>query len=649
MMKKVMLLLTAAAAFTLSAAVKLPMIFSDHGVLARRAKVPVFGKADPGEKVTVEFNGQKRTTAAAKDGSWKVYLDLANSPEGPFELKINNIVIKDVLVGEVWLCSGQSNMAFKLSNCEGFAAAKAKPAGSRLRSFNVSVRSTDKPNEQIYGRWVYADSANVGNFSGVAYFFGRKLLKELNTPVGLINSSWGGSPIETWIRLGALKNAVPETLKRDAEVSRLTKLYPASVKKYVAELEKWLKANNRQDIAHKVPSAGTLWGKCNGGAIPGGVVWVRRTFNVVSAAEGKRFRIGMRRHRVPFTLWCDGKKVADWSWEKAVYFRYPNFTLSDLAPGKHELMIRFYNPLSSRSVFVQPIDLGKEKLDGAQWEIFQEKKYVGKALNAPKNPGKPPRDFFNGQRVFNGSIAPMLPYGLNGVIWYQGETNASRYNEYAALQRALVKDWREAFETADLPFFWCNLPNLFRKSKNPADEGSWVHFRAAQTAALDVPRTGEAILIDVGEASDIHPINKTVPGERLAAIALANVYGKKVPFEGPAVTKVTCEGKSLRIHFKNLHGGLVAAPVPEFYDTVKRQGKKQKLERNSPGTQLEGFALCGKDGKWFWAEKAVIDKGTVVVSSSKVPEPVKVRYAWQNNPTCNLYNKAGFPAAPFSR
>ena len=190
---------------------------------------------------------------------------------------------------------------------------------------------------------------------------------------------------------------------------------------------------------------------------------------------------------------------------------------------------------------------------------------------------------------------------------------------------------------------------MMAKSKDPAAETAWTLFRAAQSAALDVPFTGEAILIDAGEANDIHPIDKTVPGERLAAIALANVYGKKVPFAGPEVTKVVRQGNALRIYFKNLHGGLVAKEVPAFYNVVRRLKKSAPLVRNSPGTQLEGFALCGKEGKWFWAEKAVIEKDTVVISSSKVPEPCRVRYAWQNNPSGNLYNKAGFPAAPFSK
>ena len=644
-MKKTFSLLLAVTAVALGAAVKVPSIFSDHAVLARRAKVPVFGTAAPGEKVTVEFNGQKKTTAAAKDGKWRIYLDLKNSPEGPFELKINNLTIKDVIVGEVWLCSGQSNMALRMSRAETYAAAKAKPANKRLRSFNVPSRSSAVPLTESRGSWVIADSQTLATFSAVAYHFGEKLLKELNRPVGLINDAWGGSPIETWMTTEALKAAVPQTLERDAEVLRKTAAYPAAVKKYIADLALWTKANYRQDIALKAPAANVQWRKSDPLRLPGGVVWVRRTITLPAALP--QTIISMMRHRTPFTVWCDGKKIADWSLENVVRNRYPRIPVPALAAGKHTFMFRFYNPLNNSTRLLQPLTICNQTFDGGDWEFWQEKGFKNKTTQAPKNPGIPPRDFFNGQRVYNGCIVPLLPYALSGVIWYQGETNGSRHAEYAALQRALVKDWRRAFETPDLPFYWCQLPNFYRKSSNPAEEPAWAHFRAAQTAALDLPHTGQAVLIDVGEANDIHPINKLVPGERLAAIALANVYGKKVPFAGPEMTKVVREGNALRISYKNLHGGLKAVPVPAFYDTVKRQGKKAPLVRYSPGTQLEGFAICGKDGKWVWAEKAVIDGDTVVVSSSKVPVPLRVRYAWQNNPNTNLYNKAGFPAAPF--
>ena len=339
--------------------------------------------------------------------------------------------------------------------------------------------------------------------------------------------------------------------------------------------------------------------------------------------------------------------VFEWSLEKAVLYLYPRFSIP-VKPGKHEVLFRIYNPLNSKYNFSTSMSIGETSFGGKAWDVYREVTFKNKVSQAPAHPGATPREFFNTQRLFNGCIYGLLPYAIDGVIWYQGETNAGRYSEYAALQRALVADWRKHFESPELPFYWCSLANFQAKNANANAVETWAKFRDAQTAALDVPFTGQAMLIDVGESNSIHPIDKETPGERLAAIALANVYGKKVPFTGPSMTKVVREKNKLRISFKDIEGGLCAKAVPEFYYENKAHERKAKLVRNSPDTQLEGFAICGKDGKWFWADEAVIDGDTVVVSSRKIAEPVAVRYAWQNNPNCNLYNKAGFPAVPFT-
>ena len=641
-MTRFALILTALCAFTASAAVKLPGIFSDHAVLAKKAVVPIFGKADPGEKVAVEFNDQKKETVAGKDGKWRVNLDLANSPEGPFELKINDIVIKDVIVGEVWLCSGQSNMAWKMNKTEGLDEAKKNPVGKRLRSFNVALKSMAEPSDDIKGVWVCADPGTVGSFSGIGYFFGKKLLTELNTPVGLINDAWGGSPIEAWMTVDAAK-VVPEVAKRDAVTSEAFKKYPAKRKKYLSDIEEWAKKNARTDIPEVCPGAAAKWQKSKVFPVDCGVIWLRNNVTV----SGNSMYFALQRQFVPFTVWVDGKKVFEWSLENAVLYNYPRFTVSDVKPGKHEVMFRIYNPRNEKRNFNANMVIDTTDFGGKEWDIYRELTFSNKTAKAPELPGATPREFFNTQRLFNGCIYGLLPYALDGVIWYQGETNASRHKEYAALKRALVADWRKHFEFPEMPFYWCSLANYRLKNANANAVESWAQFRDAQTAALDVPFTGQAILIDVGESHSIHPIDKKTPGERLAAIAFANVYGKKVPFAGPSMTKVVREGGKLRIRFKDTCGGLHAAKVPEFHYEYKAHARKAKLVRNSPDTQLEGFAVCGKDGKYFWADEAVIDGDTVVVSSGKVAVPVGVRYAWQSNPTCNLYNKAGFPAVPF--
>ena len=643
-MNRILLVLTALCAFSASAKVVLPGIFSDHAVLAKKAKVPVFGKADPGEKVVVSFNGQTKVTAARENGKWRVDLDLANSPEGPFELKVNDIVVKDVIVGEVWLCSGQSNMAWIMKNTEGIDEAKRKPVGRRLRSFNVEKVSKEAPTDVLKGRWVVADAANVATFSGVGYFFGKKLLNELDRAVGLINDAWGGSPIEAWMSTDAAK-VVPEVARRDVKTAKALEEYPANRKKYLEDIAGWAKKNNRLDIEHKVPGADAKWLKTKNLSVNNGVIWLR---HYAEAKDGTLY-FHMARQRVPFTVWVDGKKVYEWSLESAVLFHYPRFTIKNVKPGKHEIMFRIYNPLKSDWKFSANMSVGATNLDGKVWERYQEVTFNNKFSAPPASPGATPRAFFNTQRLFNGCIYGMLPYGLNGVIWYQGETNAGRHSEYAALQKALIADWRKHFEDEKLPFYWCTLAGHRPKNAKASAEESWAYLRAAQHASLEMPYTGEAVLTDVCEAGDIHPRNKVIPGERLAAIALANIYGKKVPFAGPEMEKVVREGEKLRIFFKNLEGGLVAHKVPEFYWIAKRVNNKAPMVRNSPDTQLEGFAVCGKDGKWVWATEAVIDGDTVVVSAKGVAEPAGVRFGWQNNPTVNLYNKAGFPAVPFMK
>ena len=486
MMSRFLLCAVALSALCVNAAVKLPGIFSDHAVLAKKSNVPVFGKADPGEKIVVKFDKQTRETVAGKDGKWRVNLDLANSAEGPFELKVNNITIKDVIVGEVWLCSGQSNMQFGLASSIGRKEECAKPVGSRLRCFNVKRNSSKVPLEEMDGKWHYASATGTPMFPGVGYFFGKKVLMETNRPVGLINASWGGTDISAWMSWEALS---------------------------------------------KVPTA---------------------------------------------------------------------------------------------------FERSKKK----------------DAANLPS------REKVKPTRLYNAMICPFIPYALNGVIWYQGERNSRHSFDYAQLTRELVALWRKNFEFPEMPFYWCNLAAYRPKDNDPNAESSWALLREQQTQALDVPFTGQAILTDAGESHNIHPRDKKTPGERLAAIALANVYGKKIPFAGPSATKFVRKGNKVIISFKDIEGGLVSKVPAEYsYDTRGKGGrpKSAKIVRNSPDTQVEGFALCGKDGKYFWADEAVIDGDTVVISSKKVAVPVGVRYAWAQNPTASLYNKAGFPAVSFQK
>jgi sialate O-acetylesterase len=247
--------------------------------------------------------------------------------------------------------------------------------------------------------------------------------------------------------------------------------------------------------------------------------------------------------------------------------------------------------------------------------------------------------------LFNAMIHPLLPYAIKGVIWYQGEGNAVRSWQYRTAFPLLITDWRAQWKQGDLPFYFCQLASFEARQPQPGDN-AWAELRDAQSAALKLPKTGQAVLIDIGEANDIHPRNKKDVGERLAKIALANDYGKDIPFSGPVYQSFKVDGGGIRLNFIHTDGGLVARPLPPTYDVQTLTGTTAPLGRNSPNSELEGFAICGDDRKWVWAD-AKIEGDTILVVSAEVPAPVAVRYAWAGNPTCNLYNGAGLPASPF--
>ena len=266
-----------------------------------------------------------------------------------------------------------------------------------------------------------------------------------------------------------------------------------------------------------------------------------------------------------------------------------------------------------------------------------------------RNPGKKVSSViaFFGSRLYNGMIHPLSPFRLSGVIWYQGEADRGNPALYARVFPSLIQAWRTHFHNPELPFLFCQLAAHKEKTSDPNAEG-WANIRQAQTAGLTLPATGMAVLTDCGEAEDIHPRDKRTPGERLTALALHRVYGRDVPDGGPEPTTATVKDGAFHISFSRLYGGLVAHEVPAAHILCSAKNKTAPLVRNSPNAQLEGFALCGKDNLWQWAERAEItEDSVVVVSSPKVPEPVKVRYNWSSNPSGNLYNQAGFPAAPF--
>lgn len=492
-------LLAALVVLPAAAEVKVTPLFGDNMVVQREEPIAVWGTADAGEVVTVSIGTSQAAATADQQGKWSLSLPELKAG-GPHELSIrgksNSLTFKNVLVGEVWICSGQSNMEWpvKMSNDADKEIAEAKYPNIRL--FTVKKTVAGKPQSNLEGSWSECSPESIPTFSAVGYFFGRELHKELDVPIGLINSSWGGTPAEAW-----------------TEVSFLEKdpmLVPI--------LERWKK------------NIDGLIGLLNdyGGQL---LSW-RASSNLAEAA---------------------GNPIPD----------------------------------------------------------------------PPKFPDDPRRSPHRASGLYNGMIAPLVPYSVRGAIWYQGESNAGRAYQYRTLFPAMIQSWRAAFKQEDLSFHFVQLANFTEVLPEPA-ESDWAELREAQTMTLALPKTGMAVIIDIGEAKDIHPRNKQDVGKRLALNALATDYGKKVPYSGPLYEKMEVKGAQAVLSFKHVDGGLVA----------KGEGG------------LKGFAIAGEDKQFVWAD-AKIEGNKVVVSSEKVEKPVAVRYAWANNPVCNLYNGAGLPASPF--
>jgi len=647
------------------AAVTLPPIFSDHMVLQKSARTPVWGKADPGEKITVSLADRTAAAVAGTDGQWTAALDLHDVGAGPFTLTLGGKPareIKDVLVGQVWLASGQSNMEFTLAKTIGGTEEVANSANPQLRQYFVTSNSSPDPQEATLGRWTVAGPGTAGSYSAVAYYFGKTLQHALNEPVGLLNASWGGSALEAWMDAASMDKdpALKET--KDRMLKDIT-TYPQRMQEYETAFAAWARKYGRETPAptktedwagEKIDE--TEWEKI---ALPAtfakarlpdaGVVWVRKTITLPPlTGEAPVLELGQIGQFDE--IYCNGRKVAETTVatggcnDPRAHRVPPNF----LKEGENVIAIRVEAPLGQGGFLSErsPFRLGTVALAG-KWLAKVESEMPAASDEARRDfPTPPPRLEAANWRatcLYNGMIHPMIPYGIAGVIWYQGETNIPRAAQYATAFPLLIEGWRKSWP--GVPFFFCQLPNCRAKTPKPG-ESQWAELREAQTKAATLPDTAEAVLIDLGEAEDIHPRNKKDVGERLARIALAKTYGRDEAWAGPVYQSSRAEGNAIRVAFTNVGGGLEARKLPAEYvaSSLKNKNLPQALPR--PGSELQGFAICGKDRAWVWAD-ARIDGATVVVSAPEVPEPVAVRYAWADNPTANLYNQAGLPAGPF--
>ena len=641
-----------------SASLRLPSNFSDHMVLQCDQAVPVWGWGKAREKVTVEFAGQSKTATANAEGKWTLKLDpLAASSESR-EMQIRTTsgeprVIRDVIVGEVWLGSGQSNLGVEMSKLPDHTKEVATVVNPLLREYYViQTPSLTAPQDDCPGFWRLVQPGSTPAFSAMGYFFIKDLHRELKTPVAFIHDNWPGVTIAKWLSAEGIAS-LPRMAADSAQEKQ-------THHQSIAAMKAWLKETKREDHPVTDPSSFTTgpvsadkgWvaaGSRGVIEIPDmpkhGAFWFRKEVVIPPGQRHTPQRLLIAPFAMFEQVYWNGQLIGETTFEnfateKSTRWHYyiPPALMRD---GANQLAVRVFAPIVAPGFAWSP-SIGGTPLPGG-WQMKME--FPLPSLAGLPSPPKLLTLNVGTGSLFNGMIQPIVPFALRGVLWYQGESNAKAAHTYREEFFTLIKDWRSHWGAGDFPFYFCQLANYRQKRALPT-ESDWAELREAQSMTLTVPHTGMAVLIDVGESEDIHPLQKDIAGQRLAKIALAKTYGRPVAYSGPVYRSMRIEGHQIRLTFDHNASGLVAKEVPATYDVMRKTGKTAPLVRNRPHSQLEGFAICGADKKWVWAD-AKIDGDTVLVSSSQVPAPIAVRYAWSDNPTCNLYNSSGLPTSPF--
>jgi sialate O-acetylesterase len=619
----------------LFADVTLPYILSDNMVLQRDVPVNIWGWAKPGERVTVAIAGQKVTVKTGTNGEWKAGLKPIPAG-GPYELTIsgkNTLVLKNILAGDVWVCGGQSNMEWPLSQSRNWIADKSSVGNPKIRLFYVPKNMSMKPLPNTKeARWEPCNAESAAAFSAIGYYFGKNLAQQIDVPIGLINSNWGGTDIETWISL--------ETMYMDKDyAASIEKMKTANLDEMQKEAERkireWQNAINNEDpgIVSKWYSPeynASDWSLMRlpqaweGAGLPGldGVVWFRKEFKLSAGEADKEVGISLGPIDDSDECYINGKLTGKTEnrYDFPRVYKVPPGLLKE---GVNVICIKVIDTGGGGGLWGMDnqlyVEVGGNKISLAGDWFYK----VGLNLPAPQNVSSP-----NSlpSLLYNGMINPLVNFPIKGVIWYQGENNAGNYMKYRELFPAMIKDWRSKWNIGDFTFLFVQLANYMEPPQVP-QQSSWAGLREAQTMTLSVPKTGMAVIIDIGEAKDIHPRNKDDVGYRLSLAALKIAYGKDIVYSGPIFKSMEINGDKAILEFDHTGSGLA---VRDKYGYLK------------------SFAVAGSDKKFEWAKATVAPGNKVIVTCDKVKAPVAVRYAWADNPDdANLYNLEGLPASPF--
>lgn len=645
MKKRVILCGWLLAACSLQAKITLPAHFTDKMILQQQTEVPFYGQAAPSRPVEIHVGWSRETyrTESDADGNWQIRLKTPKAG-GPYDIAVSDgdeRRLRDVLVGEVWFCSGQSNMEMPLAgwgkvlNYQEEIAAANHPA---IRLFQVKKRTSLTPEERLDAAqpgWETCSPATVSGFSAVAYFFARRLNRELGVPVGVIDCTWGGTPAEAWTSYDALEH-VPEYRQ---QIGRLRSLGfdPQLIQEhYENERRAWQatfeKAGREPDGSVPVYAAGApgngwksmqlpgLWEKRG---LPGfdGVVWFCKQVDIPDRWEGKALSLSLGKIDDEDTVYLNGREIGSGAGH-ATPRRY-TIPAGCIKGGRNVLTVRVADYGGEGGIYGNDDELYLSDQAGNRISLAGDWMYrIGCSLRElPPVPAAPVGNAHYPASLYNAMVHPLVRFPVKGVLWYQGETNTSRAAGYADLFQALIADWRDRRQAPDLPFYFVQLA-AYMERKDVQPHSEWAALREAQSRTLALLHTGMAVAIDIGDANDIHPKNKQEVARRLALLALNRTYGRSMPDQAPVYRNYTVERNRIRLRFDAVGKG---------------------FRTSDP---LTGFTIAGTDHV-FYPAKARIENNEIVVEAPQVAHPVAVRYGWADNPACNVTGKNGLPVAPF--
>lgn len=618
------------------AEIELPWLLSDGAVLQREEPVPIWGIAMPHSEVTVDFAGEIQTTLTDDQGSWRVIFS-PKKAGGPYSIRVTSKEfsksVTDIWMGDVWLCSGQSNMEWLLRNSLGADAEIQSAPFPKIRHFKVPNSWAPEPSDVLAGgQWRVATREHLGEFSGVGWYFAKQVHTATGVPIGLINATWGGSKIEAWMSptsLGrtteAARDALTQLVAEGELRARSIKLnlnrWPGSVVSKITEAKADWSAVTIDEIDWLHLEVPGLW-ETQGYAGVDGVIWYRRIFELNETQAAGDITLSLGRIDDADVTWVNGNKVG----ETSAYDRVRTYTVPKqfLKVGVNQIAVRVEDMAGGGGIY-SDVDLiywqaadGRRNSLAGKWKIKADRVSVSLLDNIQHTD----------TALYNKMLHPLLNVPIKGVLWYQGESNANSTDQAEVYRQqfpALIHDWRVRWNNPELPFYWVQLANFISKGDSPASS-PWAILRESQTAALSLNNTGQAITIDVGNPLDIHPTDKKSVGERLARIALNKTYGhKKIHFRGPVFRSATIKRDHLILAFS----------------------ASSRLTTRIKDAPVNGFEIAGADGQ-FQKVAGTLKSNKIELPLGKVTQPNTVRYAWSDNPEeANLMDSEGLPAEPF--